>query len=262
MDYKEYNRDTWNKKTAVHIESDFYDMNSFLEGASSLKEIELELLRQVSGKSILHLQCHFGQDSLSLARMGAKVTGVDLSDSAIHKARGLNDELGLDAKFVCCDVYETPKNVHEKFDIVFASYGTIGWLPDMSKWAEIVSQMLKPGGKFVFVEFHPAVWMFDDDFKSIGYDYFNTGEIVETYTGSYADRNASIETTSVMWNHSLADVIQNLINQGLQIENFKEYDYSPYNCLRNMTEIESGKWVIEHFTKKFPMVYSIVAIKK
>lgn len=261
-DYKEFNRDTWNKKTKVHLESDFYDMDAFLAGETSLKQIELDLLDDVAGKTILHLQCHFGQDSLSLARMGAKVTGIDLSNNAIEKAREINLKLGLDAEFACCDIYDTPNEIKEQFDIVFATYGTIGWLPDMSKWAEVVSRMLKPGGQFIFVEFHPAVWMFDDDFETIGYDYFNTGEIVETYAGSYADRNADIETTSVMWNHSMADVLQSLINQDLELVNFQEYDYSPYNCLRKMKEIEAGKWVVEHFSKKFPMVYSLVATKK
>lgn len=262
FDYLKYNRDTWNKKTAVHLDSEFYDMKAFMSGRTSLNAIELDLLGDVKGKSILHLQCHFGQDSLSLARMGASVTGIDLSNTAIKQAKELSNKLEMDANFICCDIYDTPNEIKEQFDIVFASYGTIGWLPDMKRWAEVVNKMLLPGGKFVFVEFHPAVWMFDDDFKTIGYDYFNTGEIVESYSGSYADRNADIETTSVMWNHSLADVLQNLIDQGLEIKNFQEYDYSPYNCLRNMQETEPGKWVIEHFSKKFPMVYSVVATKR
>ena len=143
-DYLEINKQTWNNKTEVHIDSEFYDNENFLKGKSSLNAIELKLLGDFSNKKILHLQCHFGQDSLSLARLGAKVTGVDLSDQAIEKAKEFNEKLNLDAQFICCDVYDLPNHLDEKFDIVFTSYGTIGWLPDLTKWANLVSKFLKP----------------------------------------------------------------------------------------------------------------------
>jgi 2-polyprenyl-3-methyl-5-hydroxy-6-metoxy-1,4-benzoquinol methylase len=115
------------------------------------KSIELELLGNVKGLSILHLQCHFGQDSLSLARMGAHVTGIDLSDKAIKTAQELNAELHLNAEFICSDIYDLPQHLNKQFDIVFTSYGTIGWLPDLNKWAQIIHHFLKPEGKFIFV---------------------------------------------------------------------------------------------------------------
>ena len=124
-DYIKINKQTWNNKTEVHIASDFYDNKSFLEGKSTLNSIELDLLGDLKDKKILHLQCHFGQDSLSLARMGAKVTGVDLSDKAIEKATEFNQLLHLDVKFICCDIYDLPTYLNEKFDIVFTSYGII-----------------------------------------------------------------------------------------------------------------------------------------
>jgi 2-polyprenyl-3-methyl-5-hydroxy-6-metoxy-1,4-benzoquinol methylase len=154
--YLEVNRNSWNNRVEAHLKSEFYDMEGFMKGNSSLNEIELKLLGDVKGKSILHLQCHFGQDSISLSRMGARVTGIDLSDKAIQKAEEIAKATQTDAKFICCDLYNLPKHLDEKFDIVFTSYGTIGWLPDMDKWAKIVSQYLKPGGQFVFVEFHPV----------------------------------------------------------------------------------------------------------
>ena len=117
------------------------------------------------------IQFHFG-------RLGANVTGVDLSDKAIESANNLAKEANIDATFICCDIYDLPKHLNEKFDIVFTSYGTIGWLPDIEKWANVVSHFLKPNGKFVFVEFHPVVWMFDDDFKGIKYRYFNSEAII------------------------------------------------------------------------------------
>jgi len=260
MDYISLNKDTWNLKTGVHVSSEFYNMEGFLKGENSLNSIELNLLGNVEGKRIAHLQCHFGQDSLSLARMGARVTGLDLSDVAIEKARKLNEELGLDANFVCGNVYDAAKLLDEKFDIVFTSYGTIGWLPDMELWAKVVSDLLKPGGEFVFVEFHPVVWMFDDQFERVAYDYFNTGPIVEETTGTYTDRDAPIQTKSVFWNHGLGEVMSSILKSGLKITSFEEFDYSPYNCFLNTKEIEKGKYVINSLEKKIPMVYALKAV--
>lgn len=236
-------------------------MDAFAKGKSSLNEIELELLGDVNGKSILHLQCHFGQDSLSLARMGAKVTGVDLSDRAIDTANQINLDLGLDARFIHGDVYSLPHLLNEQFDLVFTSYGTIGWLPDMDRWAGVVSHFLKPGGRFVFVEFHPVVWMFDDDFSKIGYRYFNSGAIVETQTGTYADRESNLVHQEISWNHGLGEVLQALISNGLRLSNIQEYDYSPYNCFRHTVKLAERKYRIQHLEDKIPMVYSVEAVK-
>jgi len=260
-DYKDINRKSWNERVDSHLESDFYGVEDFLKGKTSLKEIELALLGDVSGKSILHLQCHFGQDTLSLARMGAKCTGIDLSDKAIQTASELNDKLGLDARFVACDVYDTPNHVQEKFDIVFTSYGTIGWLPDINRWAEVISHFLKPGGKLVFVEFHPVVWMFDDAFTKVKYPYHNAEPIVEQESGTYADREADISPKCVSWNHGLSEVMTALLRVGLRIELFQEYNYSPYNCFSHTTEFEPGKFRIKHLGDKIPMVYSLVVEK-
>jgi len=241
--------------------SDFYDMPNFLAGCSSLKSIELALLGDIRGKRVLHLQCHFGQDSISLSRLGAQVTGVDLSDVAIERARTLALHTQSDAQFVCCDVYEAPKYIQDTFDIVFASYGAIGWLPDLHRWAQVIAHFLKPQGQLVFVEFHPVVWMFDDAFEKVGYRYFNTGPIVETQSGTYANPTASIQTSYVMWNHSLSEVFQSLMNNGLAIQAFEEYDYSPYPCFQApLTQVPQG-YRIAHLEDKIPMVYSVVATK-
>ena len=151
--YLEKNRQLWNARVKSHLDSGFYDLQSFREGKSSLNTPELRLLGNVRGKSILHLQCHFGQDSLSLARMGATVTGVDLSDEAVTSAQKLATELNLPARFICCDVYDTRKVLNEQFDLVFSSYGTIGWLPDLKPWAAVVASSLKPGGRLYLLSF-------------------------------------------------------------------------------------------------------------
>ncbi len=260
--YKDVNKATWNNKTDVHIESEFYDVQSFLDGKSTLNDIELNLLGDIKGKKILHLQCHFGQDTMSFSRMGAKATGVDLSDKAIDRAREFAEKLNLDTQFVCCDIYDVPKYIDEKFDIVFTSYGTIGWLPDLDKWAKVVSGFLKPNGKFVFVEFHPVVWMFDDYFKEVHYNYFNAAPIIENFTGSYANRDADIVTNSICWNHPTSEVLNSLISNGLELNLFDEYDYSPYNCFNETEEFEKGKFRIKHLENKIPMVFALVATKK
>ena len=261
-EYQKVNKELWNKKVDFHMKSDFYDVKGFLKGKSSLNEIELKLLGNISGKSILHLQCHFGQDTISLARMGAKVTGVDLSDTAIDQAKILAEKSNIDAEFICCDIYDLPYHLDKEFDIVFTSYGTIGWLPDLNKWAEIISKFLKNDGKFIFAEFHPVVWMFDYDFENIQYRYFTSDAIIETETGTYTDRNAPIKSKSITWNHGIGEVVNSLITNGLVINSLNEYDYSPYNCFNKTVEISENKFRIKHLKNKIPMIYSIVASKK
>lgn len=224
--------------------------------------MELNLLGDVNGKSILHLQCHFGQDTLSLARMGADATGVDLSDNAIYNATLLAEKAKLKADFICCDVYSLPQHLEKQFDIVFTSYGTIGWLPDLDKWAKIVSHYLKPGGKFIFAEFHPVVWMFDDDFTKVGYNYFNAGPIIETESGTYADRDAPIHKEYVGWNHPTGEVLTSLLQNGLRLLSYEEFDYSHYNCFKHTEEFEPGKFRIKHLENKIPMMFALVAIKE
>lgn len=261
LNYLEKNKESWNRRTDYHVESEFYDVKGFLAGKSSLKEVELNLLGDIKGKSILHLQCHFGQDTISLARMGAEATGVDISDSAISNAKLLAKKANVQAEFICCDVYSLPQHLDKQFDSVFTSYGTIGWLPDLDKWAKIVEQYLKPGGKFIFAEFHPVVWMFDDDFTKVGYNYFNTGAIIETESGTYADRDAPIKNEYVCWNHPTSEVLTSLLQNGLKLLSYQEFDHSLYNCFRHTEEYEPGKFRIKHLGNKIPMMYALVAEK-
>ena len=261
MDYKEVNKESWNNRVAVHLESEFYDMNGFLSGNISLKQPELDILGDVSGKSVLHLQCHFGQDSISLARMGAKVTGADISDVAIERAKLLNEECETDATFIVSDIYDLPTKLEGKFDIVFTTYGTIGWLPDLDKWAQVVNHFLKDGGTFIFAEFHPAMWMFDDDHERVFYNYFKSEPIIETYSGTYANPDSELEVNTISWNHGLAEVMTSLLNQGLTIRHFKELDYSPWNCFEGMQEDAPGVFRISKFGNKMPLMYTLKAIK-
>ena len=260
--YQFHNRDAWSKRVAAHLESEFYNLEGWKAGKTSLNEIELELLGNVSGKSILHLQCHFGQDTLSLARMGADVVGVDLSDESIAAARNLNDELGLNAEFVESDVLELIGKIDRQFDMVFTSYGTIGWLPDLDKWAKVIAHHLKPGGKLVFVEFHPVVWMFDTAFEKIEYRYFKDEPIIETNSDTYTENAELVEKTEISWNHGLSEVFHALENNGLILKSFDEFDYSPYNCFAGMKKMGDRKFIIEKHGNKLPLVYSLTATKR
>lgn len=261
-DYKTVNKDSWNKRTDIHWQSDFYDNPAFVAGKDSLNSIELDLLGDVKGKSILHLQCHFGQDTISLARLGAQAVGVDLSDRAIARARELAKACGVaDVRFIECDVYDLPQHLDEQFDIVFTSYGTIGWLPDMDRWAALIHLYLKPSGQFVFAEFHPVVWMFDDHFTEVGYDYFNTGALYETQDGTYTDGDEGMSANYVEWNHGLGEVLTSLLGAGLRIDSFQEFDYSPYACFPDVVEIEPSKYRIASLEKLIPMVYALSATK-
>lgn len=255
--YLNINRRLWNGRTQHHYQSKFYDNAGFIAGKNTLNDIELPLLGNLQGKTVAHLQCHFGQDSLSMARMGASVTGIDLSDEAIKIATQQAQLIGMPARFIVSDVYGIDPSLDNSFDIVFSSYGTIGWLPDMQRWAAVVARLLKPGGHFVFAEFHAAVWMFDNDFTHVAYSYFNREQIIETETGTYADRDADLSLQSVTWNHDLGEVLQSLLDAGLHLQVFREYDYSPYNCLANMVDTGDGKFMIKGMEGKLPLVYAL-----
>ena len=257
----ETNRNTWNAKVPVHVDSEFYVLVNFRKGKPSLNKYELEALGEVCGQRILHLQCHFGQDTLSLARMGAKCTGVDISDEAIKLAKQLNTELKLDAKFVCCNVLDTSKYISEKFDIVFTSYGTIGWLPDLKPWAQMISERLKPGGFFYIVEFHPIAWMFDYTVSPpiMKYGYQQKEAIYEEYLGTYADKYSKMVSKEYGWNHSLGEVISSLAEAGLQIEYLKEHDASPYDIFPGLIKNEEGMFELPN--KMYPLVFQVKATK-
>ena len=164
--YYDVNKKRWNELVDIHAKSDDYDLDGFIAGANSLHSIELDALGDVSGKSLLHLQCHFGLDTLSWGRLGARATGVDFSETAIELARNLAVRVGADAEFINCNVYDLPEHLDSEFDIVFTSYGALCWLHDIEAWAGIVSRYLKPGGTFFMAEFHPFMWVFDDEFPS------------------------------------------------------------------------------------------------
>ena len=254
------NRELWNSRVDAHIDSDFYDHQGFLEGRNSLNAPELELLGDVAGLRILHLQCHFGQDSLSLARMGARVTGVDISDQAIMRAREINHQLQLDAEFVCCNVLEVTDHIDEKFDLVFASYGTIGWIETLDPYFKNVERLLSDDGRYLIVDFHPVYWMFNDDLSAIEYAYFNRGPIIEEVEGSYASADANPKMKEYGWNHPFDEIIGAVHKAGMRLVDFREYDFSPYDIFKNGTRGDQG-YQVKGLEGKIPLIYSLVAAK-
>ncbi len=259
--YFQANKENWNARVPIHRDSAFYDVDSFKKGKNTLNQIELSEIGEVAGKSLLHLQCHFGLDSMSFSRLGARVTGVDFSEDAIELAQSINRDSGLDARFICSNVYDHQNFVSEQYDIVFTSYGVIGWLPELQRWAKVISDCLKPGGTFYMAEFHPMIWIYDDQFTQVAYSYFNR-EVIETeQEGTYGNREAKIHLKEYGWNHPISDVINTLISNGLNILMMNEFDFSPYDCFSNMVKNEDGNFYIKGFENKLPMVYSIKASK-
>ena len=259
----EVNRKSWNERTPVHAASDFYDVEGFKSGRITLTEIERREVGDVSGKSLLHLQCHFGLDTMSWARLGAKATGVDFSDVAIERARSLNDELGLDARFICSNVYDLTEVLDEEFDIVFTSYGVLNWLPDISRWAEVVSNHLKPAGVFYIAEFHPFAAVFEASEAGDmvpAYRYFHHELFLEGGEPSYAGKEI-IDTPTYEWQHSLGDIVCALIAAGLRIEFMHEFPFTCYQAYPVMERDDAGWWRLPKHNESFPQMFSIKATK-
>ena len=255
------NRELWNTRTPLHIESDFYDVAAFKAGKSSLCGIEPVEMGSVRGKSILHLQCHFGLDTLSLSRLGAAVTGVDFSDVAIASAQSLADELNSSARFLCCNVLDLPEHLDSQFDVVFTSFGVLGWLPDLDRWAQVISHFLKRGGFLYLLEFHRHFMQLNDQ-GEITYDYFFSDQPDEEITTTtYAGGATHAPLKEYWWNHTMSDIVTAVLKSGLQITLFHEFPYSAYKLSDTMIETPPGRWVYEHLKGKIPYMFSLKAHK-
>lgn len=211
----------------IHAASKEYDLEGFLAGKNSLHRIELEKIGDVSDKKLLHLQCHFGLDTISWARLGAKATGVDFSDTAIELAREIAKKTDVDTEFVCSNIYDLPENHEGEYDIVFTSYGVLCWLNNIDRWGEIIAHYLKPGGRFLIVESHPFMWVFDDNSEELGvkYSYWHQDDPLSWEDeGTYADAEAKITNKkSYEWQHTVSDVLNALIKAGLTIDEVDEF---------------------------------------
>lgn len=261
----ERNKGLWNELTPIHASSKFYRLKEFKAGENKLRSIEREEVGNVTGKTLLHLQCHFGMDTLSWARLGARVTGVDYSDEAIKLARSLSEELAIEAEFICSNIYEVRKVLDQKFDIVFMSYGVLCWLPDLKKLAEIIDSYLNPGGFFYIVEGHPFLNVFDDsqdmtELKAVRSYFHNPEPTKWEPEGDYAEPNAVVENNpSYEWTHSMGDIINAVISTGLRIEFLHEFPkicWAPYP----FTEQDKDGW-FRIKGDNIPLLFSLKATK-
>jgi SAM-dependent methyltransferase len=242
-EWREVNRANWDERVNVHLNA--YDLSSLRAGHGTLNAIEEAELGPVAGLRVLHLQCHFGNDTLALAQRGAEVVGLDFSPAAIAAARRLSDELGLAARarFLEADLYDASKVIGEPnaFDLVYITWGTICWLPDIVRWAEIVAHFLKPGGALYFAEGHPAALVLDDETPCTdgrpGFfvPYFQREALILDGHRDYADPNARLRNTRThQFMHPLAEVVTALLRAGLTLEFLHEHATVPwkmFNCL-------------------------------
>ncbi|MDF2576532.1 MAG: Methyltransferase type 12 [Chlamydiales bacterium] len=269
--YENANRNFWDELADLHFSSKYYDVNLFKKNRCSLLSIEKEELGSICGKKLLHLQCHFGMDSLSLTQLGANVTAADFSERAISLAKRLSLEMNIDAKFILSSVEELPKNLEGKFDIIFTSYGVLTWLESLQKWAKTISHFLKKGGFFYIIDEHPFARTFSNptiDGVNIGptptFPYASSGTPYQAnYKHSYADSKSEIRhQNQYIWPHSMAEIINSLVMSGLEITFLHEFHKSFYPMFANMQQDKEGWWHLKQYAEVIPLVFSLKAYKK
>jgi 2-polyprenyl-3-methyl-5-hydroxy-6-metoxy-1,4-benzoquinol methylase len=253
------NEQAWNRRASIHLDSSFYDVNAFMCGKSTLKSLELGLCGEVSGLDMLHLQCHFGLDSLSWARRGANVTGVDFSSTAIAAARRLASEARVSAKFIQSDVLDLPASLERSYDLVISTYGVLNWLPCLDRWARGIARSLRSGGRFILVEFHPILDVLFQGSISGAADYFNCSPSVCRTRGTYAVPTDPHEATDVRWAHPLGSVINALTSAGLNICSLVEYPFCSYRIEQCLDAERDGYWWWSKAPNRAPFMFSIVA---
>ncbi|MFF5050450.1 class I SAM-dependent methyltransferase [[Kitasatospora] papulosa] len=268
-DWHEINRARWNERVPIHAAGDFYGLDAFLAGRDALRDFELAEVGDVTGRTLLHLQCHIGLDTLSWARHGAAhVVGLDFSGPAVETARGLARSLELPADraaFVAADVYDAAQAAPDSsYDIVYTGLGALNWLPDVSRWAEVAASLVAPGGFLYLAEFHPFTDCLDDETGStVTYDYFSREAWVDDSPGTYADLDAvTVHNRSVEWQHPVGEVVSALAAAGLRIEFLHEHDASLFPRYQVLKRGGDGYYRFPSDRPRIPMMYSIKASRQ
>lgn len=258
------NRANWDDRTPIHLRSAFYDVEGWLTSGRGPRSREVDALGDVSGLSLLHLQCHIGLDTLAWARAGAFVTGLDFSQPAVDAARGIAERAGLSdrSRFVCADVHDAVDALGgEQFDIVYVSLGALCWLPSVDAWAGQVGALLRTGGRFYIHDGHPLAWAMSDDGLEIEYTYFEEPEpFVDDSDVTYADGDARLTSTrSYEWNHGLGQIVTSLIRRGLRIDRLEEHDWTVWQRWPFLVPDDDGLWRMPAGRPRIPLTFTIVA---
>jgi len=262
-EHRELNRRWWDERVPIHTASDFYDVEAFRSGGGTLRPFELEEVGDVAGKRLVHLQCHFGLDTLSWARLGASVVGVDFSQPAIDAANALAAETGVDGRFVQSDVYDAAKALGgERFDIVYTGLGALYWLPDLEGWSDLVVSLLAGGGFLYLAEFHPFTDVFADESLTVESDYFHdpAGVRIADDGGTYADLAASTSNNATHeWAHPISEVLSALLERGLRLELFHEHDYTLFPRWPHLIPAAGDLYLQPAGSPRLPLIYSLRA---
>lgn len=269
-DYRDVNRANWDERVPAHVASPDYHVAQFEQDPSYLSEVvrfDQPRLGDVAGLRAVHLQCHIGTDTVSLARLGARMSGLDFSPAAIEQAQSLADRLGLPVDFHVADVYDAVEALGAaSYDLVFTGIGALCWLPDIQRWADTVAGLLKPGGRLFVREGHPMLWALDagPEQAVLKHPYFESVEpIVWDEGGTYVETDAEFTTTVTHeWNHGLSEIITALQRAGLVFDSLAEHDSAPWNALPGlMTEDETGEWRLTENPNRLPATYTLQAHK-
>ncbi len=272
-DYRVVNRANWDERAPAHAASPDYAVDRFVADPAYLSHVvrfDLPRLGDVSGLRGVHLQCHIGTDTLSLHRLGARMTGLDFSEPALVEARKLAAATGSDVDFVQADVYDAPKVLEPgAFDLVFTGVGAICWLPDIGRWADVVATLLRPGGRLFIREGHPMLWSIDErrsDVLAVEFPYFTTGQpLVWEEDGTYVSTEGTVfeHTTTHSWNHGFGEIVTALFAAGMELTMLEEHDCAPWQALPgHMVRDEHDEWRLIDRPERLPMTYTLQARKR
>ncbi|HLI67606.1 MAG TPA: methyltransferase domain-containing protein [Caulobacteraceae bacterium] len=263
-DYFALNRAHWDEVTPHHLAAPFYRAQAFRDGEVVLDEVARESVGDVAGKRLLHLQCHIGLDTLSLARMGADVTGLDFSPAALEAARTLSAETDVPGRFIQANVLEPPADL-TGFDIVFASWGVHCWIPDMAAWMRTAAAALEPGGRLVFLDDHPVRAMLSGEEPSpysVRYPYDSPEALIFEDIGDYTDRDLKMAANrTAEWAHGLGTLVNAAIDAGLVVRRLDELDRVPWRALPQLAEAGAGFWRLPADAPAFPLGFRLLADK-
>jgi len=263
------NRANWDSRVPVHLGPNGYRQQRYVKDPAWISEVvafDTPLLGDLTGLSVAHLQCHIGTDTVSLARLGpAEVVGIDFSEPALDAARDLAAQAGANATFVLSDVYNAAATVGREVDLLYTSIGTIGWFPDLDRWATNVAGLLRPGGRFVFRDLHPAAWPYENvDGEVVNhYWYWARDEpMSEEEETSYLGDGTVTSPKCNEWAHPVSEVLNAIIGAGLRIDRVEEHEGCEWPMFDELSPQEGSQWFFpDHLRDKVPMMWSIAATK-